>query len=38
VVHDRIEAEAAGLSRRMDDMSKALQQQLAEVLRRLDQR
>ena len=35
VVHDRIEAEAAGLSRRMDDLSLALQQQLAEVLRLL---
>ena len=37
VVHDRLEAEAAGLSRRMDDISKALKQQ-AEVLRRLDRR
>ena len=38
VVHNRLEAEAAGLSRRMDDLSLALQQQLAEVLRRLDRR
>ena len=35
---ERIEAEAAGVSRRMDDMSMALQQQLAEVLWRLDRR
>jgi len=35
-LEERIEAEAAGVSRRMDDMSMALQQQLAEVLRRLE--
>ena len=33
-LHERIDAEAAGLSRRMDDVSRVL----AEVLRRLDRR
>jgi hypothetical protein len=37
-LHERIDAEAAGLSRRLDDVSRVLQQQIAEVLRRLDRR
>ena len=35
-LEERIEAEAVGLSRRMDDCFRVLQQQIAEVLRRLE--